>query len=177
MNTIGVDVDSKYLVCQIRRNGKDFPSAQFANDPAGHRKFIKWATKHGKPARVCMEATGVYSLPFALTLITNEHAESTQIVHRSKAALSAEVFTEALDASWPAGIISLSHVALPFPPDDPLYGRGPAPSDERIFLGQMEVRGERGLLRFPTDWLMRLRHNPFYEYQQAQVLEWLDASS
>jgi hypothetical protein len=23
-----------------------------ANDPAGHRKFIKWATKHGKPVRV-----------------------------------------------------------------------------------------------------------------------------
>lgn len=68
MNTIGVDVDSKCLVCQIRRNGKDFPSAQFANDPAGHRKFIKWATKHGKAARVCMEATGVYSLPFALAL-------------------------------------------------------------------------------------------------------------
>ena len=68
MNTIGIDVDSKYLVCQIRRSGKDFPAAQFANDPAGYRKFIKWATKHGKPARVCMEATGVYSLPFALTL-------------------------------------------------------------------------------------------------------------
>jgi transposase len=70
VNTIGVDVDSKYLVCQIRRNGKDFPAAQFVNDPAGHRKFIKWATKHGKPARVCMEATGVYSLPFALALHT-----------------------------------------------------------------------------------------------------------
>ena len=70
MNMIGVDVDSKYLVCQIRRSGKVFPDAQFANDPAGHRKFIKWATKHGKPARVCMEATGVYSLPFALALDT-----------------------------------------------------------------------------------------------------------
>lgn len=70
MNTIGVDVDSKYLVCQIRRTGKDFPTAQFTNDPAGHRKFIKWATKQGKPAKVCMEATGVYSLPFALTLHT-----------------------------------------------------------------------------------------------------------
>lgn len=70
MNTIGVDVDSKYLVCQIRRSGKNFPAAQFSNDPVGHRKFIKWATKHAKPARVCMEATGVYSLPFALALHT-----------------------------------------------------------------------------------------------------------
>jgi transposase len=68
VNTIGIDVDSKYLVCQIRRNGKDYPSAQFTNDSAGHRKFINWATRRGKPARVCMEATGVYSLPFALAL-------------------------------------------------------------------------------------------------------------
>ena len=70
MNTIGVDVDSVNLVCQIRRNGKDYPSATFSNDPVGHRRFVKWATKRGQPARVCMEATGVYSLPFALMLQT-----------------------------------------------------------------------------------------------------------
>lgn len=68
MNTIGVDVDSKNLVCSIRRSGKDYPEAVFTNDAAGHRKFISWATKRGKPARVAMEATGVYSLPFALAL-------------------------------------------------------------------------------------------------------------
>lgn len=72
MNTIGVDVDSINLVCQIRRNGKDFPIATFSNDSAGHRRFIKWATKRGQSARVCMEATGVYSLPFALMLHTVE---------------------------------------------------------------------------------------------------------
>jgi len=70
VNTIGVDVDSKFLICHIHRSGRDSPAAQFNNDPAGHRKFIKWATRHGKSARVCMEATGVYSLPFALCLHT-----------------------------------------------------------------------------------------------------------
>lgn len=68
MNYIGVDVDSKFLVCRIQRGEKRFPIAQFENNPPGHRKFIKWATKHHKPARVTMEATGVYSLPFALAL-------------------------------------------------------------------------------------------------------------
>lgn len=68
MNTIGVDVDSKNLVCRIRRNGKDYPEAVFSNDAVGHRKFVSWATKRGKPARVGMEATGVYSMPFALAL-------------------------------------------------------------------------------------------------------------
>lgn len=68
MNTVGVDVDSQYLVCRIQRGEKKLPIAQFENNPIGHRKFIKWATKHHKNARVTMEATGVYSLPFALAL-------------------------------------------------------------------------------------------------------------
>jgi transposase len=68
VNTIGIDVDSVNLVCQIRRNGKDFPETSFTNDAAGHQKLIRWATKRGQQARVCMEATGVYSLPLAVAL-------------------------------------------------------------------------------------------------------------
>lgn len=68
MNNVGVDVDSKQLVCRIRRSGKDYPRAEFDNTPVGHRKFIKWATKYNKPARVCLEATGVYSVLFSLAL-------------------------------------------------------------------------------------------------------------
>ena len=75
MNLIGVDVDSAFLVCQIARDGKPSSSAQFDNTPLGHRKFIRWATKRGQPARVCMEATGVYSLPFALSLHAEQHIE------------------------------------------------------------------------------------------------------
>ena len=75
MNFISVDVDSTFLVCQICRNGKSENSAQFDNTPIGHRKFIKWATKRGTSARVCMEATGVYSLPFALGLHAEENIE------------------------------------------------------------------------------------------------------
>jgi transposase len=68
MNTVGIDVDSKYLVCCIQRGEKRFPIAQFNNTPLGHRKFIRWATKRQQPARVTLEATGVYSLPFSLAL-------------------------------------------------------------------------------------------------------------
>ena len=75
MNFIGVDVDSTFLVCQICRDGKPSSSAQFDNTPLGHRKFIKWATKRGTSARICMEATGVYSLPFALSLHAEQHIE------------------------------------------------------------------------------------------------------
>ncbi len=68
MNTIGIDVDSVNLVCRIRRDGKDFPEMIFANNDAGHQKLIRWATRGGKQARICLEATGVYSLPLALAL-------------------------------------------------------------------------------------------------------------
>jgi esterase/lipase len=113
------------------------------------------------------------SLPFALTLITNENSESDQIVLHRNLLGSSDLNTELTDATWRRGMISLSHVALPFPPDDPLYGEGPPSRDDRVFLGVMDVKGERGLLRFPATWLMRLRHNPFYEYQEGRILEWV----
>lgn len=118
---------------------------------------------------------GDASLPFAIRLIANEHPESRNIVVRYKPANSPVVTkTESLDLAWPASIISLSHIALPFPPDDPLYGRFPPERKDVIFLGQVEIRGERGLLRISNDWLLRLRYNPFYSVLETRVLDWVD---
>jgi alpha-beta hydrolase superfamily lysophospholipase len=116
------------------------------------------------------------ALPFAIRLIANENPESRNIVAHFKPAYSSEIAeTETLDLAWPAGIISLSHVALPFPPDDPLYGRIRPEREDLVFLGQIEIRGERGLMRISNDWLLRLRYNPFYSVLEQRVLEWLDA--
>jgi transposase len=65
---VGVDVDSEKLVCAMQRAGQRQPLATFANTAAGHKKFMRWATKGGHAARVCLEATGIYSLEFALAL-------------------------------------------------------------------------------------------------------------
>jgi len=120
--------------------------------------------------RVMEDAT----LPFAVTLVTNENPDSTTVVARQKAAFTAEVQkSEPLGLAWPTGVISLSHVALPFPPDDPLYGRRPPENDDVVFLGQMDILGERGLMKISSDWLLRLRHNPFYDYLERRVLEWV----
>jgi alpha-beta hydrolase superfamily lysophospholipase len=117
------------------------------------------------------------SLPFAVTFVTNESEESASVVARRKPPHSADIAsTGPLNLSWPPGVISLSHVALPFAPDDPLYGQGPPESDEILFLGQMALLGERGLLRFPSDWLLRLRFNPFYDYLEARTIAWIDKS-
>jgi alpha-beta hydrolase superfamily lysophospholipase len=115
------------------------------------------------------------SLPFAITLIGNLDQDSAAIVARYKPALSASVTrTEALHLEWPKGVISLSHVALPFSTHDPLYGAFPPRSKDDLYLGQIGIRGERGLLGISSDWLLRLRYNPFYSVLEARMLEWVD---
>jgi alpha-beta hydrolase superfamily lysophospholipase len=130
------------------------------------------------PAPLTTRLMADKSLPFVFTLITNENSGSTSVVARRKSPFSAEATTtEPLNLSWPQGVISLSHVALPFPPDDPLYGQGPPGKENVIFLGQMAIQGERGLLKISSDFLMRLRYNPFYAFLETRVLEWLDGAS
>ena len=115
------------------------------------------------------------TLPFTITLVTNKNPESRQVVIRQKPPFTTDIANTAeLNVTWPSGVISLSHVALPFPPDDPLYGRIPPDDANKLFLGQIPLQGERGLLKISTDWLFRLRHNPFYDYLQNRSLAWMD---
>ena len=113
-------------------------------------------------------------LPFGVTFVTNENPDITRVVARHKEAYSADATdTETLDAFWPRGVVSLSHVALPITPDDPLYGQQP-PTDDAVFLGDLAMTGERGLLKIPGDWLLRMRYNPFYDYLERRTLEWME---
>ena len=67
-----------------------------------------------------------------------------------------------LGMSWPADVFSLTHVAVPFRPDDPLYGYAPAGSSTMVNLGRLSPRGEKGVLMIGADVLMRLTSNPFF---------------
>lgn len=116
-------------------------------------------------------------LPFRLTLIANQNAESNKVVSRRKAAFSTDTRSQPLNLFWPEGVISLSHVALPFPPDDPLYGQRQTGNNDLLHLGQIAFKGERDLLKFSADWLMRLRHNPFYDFLQTRAIEWVEGTS
>jgi hypothetical protein len=62
-------------------------------------------------------------------------------------------------------------VALPFPPDDPLYGGQGGAKSPGIHLGDLALRGERGVLLIPASEILRLRWNPFYSYLEGKVLE------
>jgi alpha-beta hydrolase superfamily lysophospholipase len=127
------------------------------------------------PGALTTRLIGDMNLPFAVTLVTNERPESPAVVARRQEPFSAEASrTEPLGLVWPPGVISLSHVALPFPLDDPLYGQRPPENEKILFLGQMAIHGERGVLRLPAEWMLRLRHNPFYPYLEARAVAWLE---
>ena len=113
------------------------------------------------------------SLPFGVTLIANRDTETRQVVERYKAPFSNDVSEKELPGlAWPPDVFSLSHVALPIPPEDPLYGSNPPEGDDSLHLGDIPMRGERGLQIIPGNWLLRMRYNPFYEVLETRILAW-----
>jgi pimeloyl-ACP methyl ester carboxylesterase len=116
------------------------------------------------------------ALPFDLTVLTNTDAESIEVTAVRRAAGTGEIATTATGIKWPGGVFSLSHVALPFAPDDPLYGaRRPGRKNAMIYLGNLDLFGERGLLAVSPADIMRLRHNPGFDYQWARVRLFIEA--
>lgn len=116
-----------------------------------------------------------HQLPFTFTLVSNASVNSSEVVAYTKAPFAtAAGRIEPLGTTWPRDVFSLSHVALPFPPADPLYGAQRPDDRGLLFLGQQALQGERGVLAIPENFLLRLRHNPFYGYQEARILAWLE---
>jgi len=111
-------------------------------------------------------------LPFDVALITNKNDESRDMVLKNKKMNSQDISTEALDLSWPAGVYSLSHVAIPFSPDDLLYGPvGPDESENHVNIGAFAPKGERRILVIPTELLMSLRYNPCFDYMERKIVD------
>ena len=62
-------------------------------------------------------------------------------------------------------------MALPFAPEDPLYGgEGADESPGDIKLGQLALRGENSALRIGAGDMLRLRWNPFHSYLVQRLL-------
>jgi len=136
---------------------------------------IKSALLVSDPGPLTRRLMADADLPFAVTFVTNENPYSANVVAQHKPPFSLQVSaTEDLELAWPRGVVSLSHVALPIPPDDPLYGQHFPQNSGLVFLGDLAIRGEQGLLKIPAEWLLRLRYNPFYTYLQKRVLQWVD---
>jgi alpha-beta hydrolase superfamily lysophospholipase len=110
--------------------------------------------------------------PYRTTIIANAAAASSEVVERVTEARADTERVRPLGLSFPPGVFSLSHVALPFPPSDGLYGFDPDPNEDYgIRLGTIAARGERGALIVSLDTLLRMSSNPFFPYMIARIEE------
>jgi len=109
-------------------------------------------------------ATGAH---YNLDVLSNIHTHTRQIelIRNGKPIKKLPYF-------WEKELYSLSHVSLPFSAKDPLYGNGSSQSPS-ISLGHLSAYGESGVLAIPPSALLRLRYNPFYNYMQQQIVDFL----
>jgi alpha-beta hydrolase superfamily lysophospholipase len=109
---------------------------------------------------------------YAVSLITNRSRQTREVAEVRVAAGKVEETRRDLELSYPPGVFSLSHIALPFPIDDSLYGIEPqGPPEFGVHLGAIFPRGERNTLIVSTDALVRMSCNPFHPL----VMEKIDA--
>jgi alpha-beta hydrolase superfamily lysophospholipase len=78
-----------------------------------------------------------------------------------------------LGIHYPPEVFSMSHVSIPFPMSDSLYGMHPDSTQENfgIQLGTLAPRGERGALIVDMDFLSRVASNPFFPFLMEQIEE------
>ena len=132
-----------------------------AKDPATHHRDLLTGKNH----------------PFSLTIVTNESKNDEtfpNLILKHRNAEQSEITTEATDLAWPQDIFSLSHIALPFPESDPLYGSGEGKGIPT--LGNRALRGERDTLLISSDEMLRQKWNPFYPWVEERALKFLDLS-
>ena len=107
------------------------------------------------------------------TLITNRATDTTDIVARTIEHGRALVHRPRAESRVAPGVFSLTHIAIPFPVDDPLYGTDPVEDGSGLFrLGRLNPRGERAVLIAGADTFIRLTANPFFPYMAERVREW-----
>jgi alpha-beta hydrolase superfamily lysophospholipase len=113
---------------------------------------------------------------FRATIITNARPGVSEEVERVVEPGATEQQTRTLDLVFPPSVFSLSHIALPFPVDDSLYGLVPSSEEFGVKLGAISARGEVGALIVTLDSLVRISSNPFFPYMLERIEEGLPAA-
>jgi hypothetical protein len=113
---------------------------------------------------------------FGVTILRNRNPSSVEVDSWSLAAGGDEPVISETNFGWPDDIYSLSHIALPFRTDDLVYGDSSArhAGNPGIVFGALAPRGEQGVLLLTSDYFLRTRHNPFFEFQSRHLTRWLD---
>jgi alpha-beta hydrolase superfamily lysophospholipase len=153
----------------------------FDHLPPGHGELVVFDLNRlagidafTNPGAVLPKLIGDRPRPYSVTLVTNSSADTLEVSAMTVASEGQVITTEPLGLSWPSEIYSLSHVALPFPIDDPVYGgQGRGRELGSISLGRLSLRGEKSVLIVPEAVLMRLTWNPFFPYMAQRVERWI----
>ncbi|KAB8309461.1 alpha/beta hydrolase [Erwinia endophytica] len=112
---------------------------------------------------------------YTTTLVTNASPQSNATVAETTQAGATTTTRTPLGINYPSDVYSLSHVALPFPVSDSLYGRTPEPPNAfGISFGDLAPRGERSVLMVSLDMLMRQSSNPFWPWMLQRVNQTLN---
>jgi alpha-beta hydrolase superfamily lysophospholipase len=107
-------------------------------------------------------------------LVTNASPDTRNVVARIIEPAASAASQRDLGMAWPPQVFSLTHVSLPFAPDDPLYGiDGPGLEAGLIPLGRLSPRGEKDVLAISSESLMRLNSNPFFALMAERIRLWL----
>jgi transposase len=74
----GIDVSARELSVAVRCGTEDREAVTtFGNNAAGHKALLAYLLRGNRRARVCLEASGNYSLDLALTLQAHRQVESS----------------------------------------------------------------------------------------------------
>jgi alpha-beta hydrolase superfamily lysophospholipase len=156
-------------------------TALYAHLPANGSELVLYDlnrhTKFGPLLRAGKETLVDRLLPdaprrYRTTVVSNAGTGSYEVTERAIEAGGTAETVRPLGLHYPNDVFSLSHVALPFPENDPVYGAAPDPAEDfGVQLGAMALRGERGTLVVSLDALGRTPWNPFFSYQLQRIEE------
>jgi alpha-beta hydrolase superfamily lysophospholipase len=161
-------------------------SALYDRLPANGSELVLFdvnrAAKLGPLLRPTSEAFLARVIPqaprsYRVTIVTNTSVDRLDVAARVVEAGSATETIQALDLVYPSQMYSLSHIAVPFPPNDGLYGSQPDASDDfGVRLGVVAARGEMGALIMSMDTLMRASDNPFFPFVKGKLSQVIRAT-
>jgi alpha-beta hydrolase superfamily lysophospholipase len=156
-------------------------SALYAHLPANGSELVLFdinrSAKFGPLLRSSADTALTRILPggpqaYRTTIITNRDDAHGDVVERVIEANGAGERSQPVGLAYPDGLYSLSHVAIPFPISDALYGMMPDKSEDfGLSLGTLAPRGERNVLIASLDALLRASSNPFFPYVLQRIGE------
>lgn len=159
--------------------GEALISGLFARLPRNGSEIVLFDVNRAAPLELLLSQATLASIEhmvpagpqnYRITVLGNTETDARMQEH-SRLPGTVQVTTRALEVEYPPVFFSLSHVALPFPPEDSLYGTDPDGEDFGIHLGNQALRGERGTLLGGADSLVRASCNPFFGYVSDRIAE------